>query len=48
MAVRQLFRRLEGDTSEPVVLEVPFALEIRESTLSADQAKNSGAPAVPA
>ncbi|MCU1490956.1 MAG: LacI family transcriptional regulator [Acidimicrobiaceae bacterium] len=32
LAVEQLFRRLEGDTTEPVVLQAPFGLVVREST----------------
>jgi LacI family repressor for deo operon, udp, cdd, tsx, nupC, and nupG len=33
LAVGQLFKRLEGDTGSPVVLEVPYHLEVRESTV---------------
>lgn len=33
LAVGQLFKRLEGDTSDPVELEVPHHLEVRESTV---------------
>ena len=32
-AVEQLFRRLNGDTGEPVILEASFRLKERESTL---------------
>jgi DNA-binding LacI/PurR family transcriptional regulator len=33
MAVEQLFRRLEGTAGDPQVLQAPFALRARESTL---------------
>ncbi|HET6193844.1 MAG TPA: hypothetical protein VFE59_43350 [Trebonia sp.] len=33
MAVEQLFRRLEGATGDPQVLQAPFSLKARESTL---------------
>jgi LacI family transcriptional regulator, repressor for deo operon, udp, cdd, tsx, nupC, and nupG len=33
LAVEQLFQRLDGDAKPPLVLEVPFHLEARESTL---------------
>jgi LacI family repressor for deo operon, udp, cdd, tsx, nupC, and nupG len=33
MAVEQLFRRLEGTVDDPQVLQAPFALQARESTL---------------
>jgi DNA-binding LacI/PurR family transcriptional regulator len=33
MAVEQLFRRLEGASDEPQVLQAPFSLKVRESTL---------------
>lgn len=33
MAVEQLFRRLEGMVGDPQVLQAPFALQARESTL---------------
>jgi hypothetical protein len=35
LAVGQLFKRLEGDTGAPVVLEVPYHLEVRESSIGA-------------
>jgi DNA-binding LacI/PurR family transcriptional regulator len=33
LAVGQLFKRLGGDTSSPVVLQVPYRLEVRESSV---------------
>jgi LacI family transcriptional regulator, repressor for deo operon, udp, cdd, tsx, nupC, and nupG len=33
MAVEQLFRRLEGEAGDPRVLQAPFSLQARESTL---------------
>jgi DNA-binding LacI/PurR family transcriptional regulator len=36
LAVQQLFRRLEGDVGEPVILEVSYHLEARESTLGTE------------
>ena len=33
LAVQQLFKRLDGDNSEPVDLSVPYQLVARESTL---------------
>jgi DNA-binding LacI/PurR family transcriptional regulator len=33
MAVEQIFRRLDGDAGEPQVLQAPFSLQVRESTV---------------
>jgi DNA-binding LacI/PurR family transcriptional regulator len=38
LAVEQLFKRLDGETDNPVVLEAPFSLELRESTIGAHRA----------
>jgi LacI family repressor for deo operon, udp, cdd, tsx, nupC, and nupG len=35
LAVQQLFRRLDGDASDPVSLQAPYRLEVRESTIGA-------------
>jgi LacI family transcriptional regulator, repressor for deo operon, udp, cdd, tsx, nupC, and nupG len=35
MAVEQLFRRIDGATGDPEVLQAPYSLQVRESTLGA-------------
>ena len=44
MAVEQLFRRIEGGGGEPRVLQAPFALQARESTLGEAAAAPAQAP----
>jgi LacI family transcriptional regulator, repressor for deo operon, udp, cdd, tsx, nupC, and nupG len=48
LAVDQLFKRLDGEAKPPLVLEVPFCLEARESTLGRAAAQESSGTSPPA
>lgn len=47
LAVEQLFKRLDGDTSAPVNIEVPYQLEVRESTAGYTLGQSQARPAAP-